>query len=220
MEPIRLLICDDHPVFRQGLRAVLEEQPDIQVVGEAESAADAIAKAEEMIPDVVLMDIKMEGSGIAATAAINEQVPRARILMLTASEEEEDLYESIRAGASGYLLKGISLEEVLEAIRGAHSGLSLISSSMAGKLLNEFSSSSKAPKPEETKVPSVRLTERELEVLQLMANGMGTRDIASKLTITEHTVKKHTQNILEKFHLHSRVDAVVHALREGIVTIE
>lgn len=189
------------------------------MVGEAESASDAIRKAEETLPDVVLMDIRMEGSGIKAAAAINEQVPRARILMLTASEEEEDLYESIRAGASGYLLKGISLDEVLEAIRGAHSGLSLISSSMASKLLTEFSTLNKPPK-EEPKAPSVKLTERELEVLQLMANGLGTKEIASRLTITEHTVKKHTQNILEKFHMHSRVDAVVHALREGIVTLE
>lgn len=198
---------------------MLEEQGDIEVVGEAENASDAIRKAEETLPDVVLMDIRMEGSGIKAAAAINEQVPRARILMLTASEQEEDLYESIRAGASGYLLKGISLEEVLEAIRGAHSGLSLISSSMASKLLSEFSTLNKPPK-EEPKTPSVKLTERELEVLQLMANGLGTKEIASRLTITEHTVKKHTQNILEKFHMHSRVDAVVHALREGIVTLE
>jgi len=145
-------------------------------------------------------------------------VPTAKILMLTVSDEEEDLYEAIKAGATGYLLKEISIEEVATAIRAVVAGQSLISPSMASKLLNEFTSLAKRAE-ERTTVPSPRLTDRELEVLKLVARGLNNRDIAKELFISENTVKNHIRNILEKLHLHSRMEAVVYAVREKMIEI-
>jgi len=218
-DAIRVVICDDHALFRRGLAMVLEEEEGIEVVGEAEDGDDAVAKAEELAPDVVLMDVRMpKRSGIEATRAIAEAVPTARIVMLTVSDEEEDLYEAIKAGAAGYLLKEVSIEEVASAIRAVVSGQSLITPSMASKLLAEFSSLSR--KVDERKaVLAPRLTVRELEVLKLVAEGMSNREIAVELYISENTVKNHVRNILEKLHLHSRMEAVVYAVREKILDL-
>jgi len=218
-DAIRVLICDDHALFRRGLTMVLESEEGVEVVGEAEDGADAVAKAEELAPDVVLMDVRMPRlSGIEATKAIAERVPTARILMLTVSDEEEDLYDAIKAGANGYLLKEISIEEVASAIRAVVNGQSLISPSMASKLLTEFTNLSKKA-DERQSVPTPRLTERELEVLKLAAQGLTNRDIAAELYISENTVKNHVRNILEKLHLHSRMEAVVYAVREKLLDI-
>lgn len=218
-DSIRVMICDDHALFRRGLTMVLEAEDGIEVVGEAEDGADAIAKAEELAPDVVLMDVRMpQVSGIEATRAIAENVPTTRILMLTVSDEEDDLYDAIKAGATGYLLKEISIEEVASAIRAVISGQSLISPSMASKLLTEFTNLSKRA-DERQSVPTPRLTERELEVLKLVAQGLTNRDIAAELYISENTVKNHVRNILEKLHLHSRMEAVVYAVREKLLDI-
>ncbi|HLT15391.1 MAG TPA: response regulator transcription factor [Acidimicrobiales bacterium] len=218
-DAIRVLICDDHALFRRGLTMVLESEEGVEVVGEAEDGADAVAKAEELAPDVVLMDVRMPRlSGIEATKAIAERVPTARILMLTVSDEEEDLYDAIKAGANGYLLKEISIEEVASAIRAVVNGQSLISPSMASKLLTEFTNLSKKA-DERQSVPTPRLTERELEVLKLVAQGLTNRDIAAELYISENTVKNHVRNILEKLHLHSRMEAVVYAVREKLLDI-
>jgi two-component system NarL family response regulator len=218
-DAIRVMICDDHALFRRGLIMVLESEEGIEVVGEAENGEEAIARVEDLAPDVVLMDVRMPRiSGIEATRAIAESVPAAKILMLTVSDEEDDLYEAIKAGATGYLLKEISIEEVATAIRAVVSGQSLISPSMASKLLTEFTSLSKRA-DERQSVPTPRLTDRELEVLKLVAEGMSNREIAGELYISENTVKNHVRNILEKLHLHSRMEAVVYAVREKLLDI-
>jgi two-component system NarL family response regulator len=216
---IRVMICDDHALFRRGLIMVLESEDGIEVVGEAEDGDDAVSSAIDLAPDVVLMDVRMPRlSGIEATRAIAEAVPSAKILMLTVSDEEEDLYDAIKAGATGYLLKEISIEEVATAIRAVVSGQSLISPSMASKLLSEFTNLAKKA-DERQAVPTPRLTERELEVLKLVAQGMSNREIAGELFISENTVKNHVRNILEKLHLHSRMEAVVYAVREKLLDI-
>ena len=218
-DTIRVLICDDHALFRRGLVMVLESEEGVEIVAEAEDGEDAVRKAEEFVPDVVLMDVRMpKVSGIEATRLIADVVPTAKILMLTVSDEEEDLYEAIKAGANGYLLKEISIEEVAGAIRAVITGQSLISPSMASKLLNEFTTLAKRA-DERSSVPSPRLTDRELEVLKLVAQGMSNREIATELYISENTVKNHVRNILEKLHLHSRMEAVVYAVREKLLDI-
>jgi two-component system NarL family response regulator len=218
-EPIRVIIVDDHALFRRGLQMVLEVEEDIEVVGEAGDGADAVAKAEETVPDVVLMDVRMpKRSGLEATRAIKEILPNTKILMLTISDEEADLYDAIKSGASGYLLKEISIEEVANAVRAVNAGQSLISPSMASKLLNEFASMVKRS-DERAGVPAPRLTDRELQVLKLVARGHNNRDIAKELFISENTVKNHVRNILEKLQLHSRMEAVVYAVREKLLEI-
>ena len=219
-EPIRVIIVDDHALFRRGLQMVLEVEDDIEVVGEAGDGADAVAKAEETVPDVVLMDVRMpKRSGLEATRSIKEILPNTKILMLTISDEEADLYDAIKSGASGYLLKEISIEEVANAVRAVNAGQSLISPSMASKLLNEFASMVKRS-DERAGVPAPRLTDRELQVLKLVARGHNNRDIAKELFISENTVKNHVRNILEKLHLHSRMEAVVYAVRERLLDIK
>ena len=219
-DAIRVLIVDDHALFRRGLQMVLEGEADIDVVGEASDGHEAIERAEATTPDVVLMDVRMpKRSGIEATRTIKDTLPSTKILMLTISDEEADLYEAIKAGASGYLLKEISIEEVASAVRQVQAGQSLISPSMASKLLNEFAAMVKR-RDERTQVPGPRLTERELEVLKLVAKGMNNRDIGSELFISENTVKNHVRNILEKLHLHSRMEAVVYAVREKLLDIK
>jgi DNA-binding NarL/FixJ family response regulator len=219
MDPIRVVICDDHALFRRGLSMVLESEPGIEVVGEAEDGEAVVQAVEELAPDVVLMDVRMPKlSGIEATKAIAESAPTTRIVMLTVSDEEEDLYEAIKAGAAGYLLKEISIEEVAEAIRSVVSGQSLITPSMASKLLAEFSNLSKKAEARQA-VPTPQLTSRELEVLKLVAQGMSNKEIAAELYISGNTVKNHVRNILEKLHLHSRMEAVVYAVREKILDL-
>ncbi|MDP9021569.1 MAG: response regulator transcription factor [Actinomycetota bacterium] len=218
-ERIRVLIADDHELFRRGLRMVLEDEDDIEVVGEAGDGTDAVALTSETVPDVVVMDVRMpEVSGIDATAQIKEELPHTKILMLTISDEEDDLYEAIKAGANGYLLKEISIDEVGDAVRSVHGGQSLISPSMASKLLDEFAAMVKKEE-EKQQVPAPRLTPREMEVLQHVAQGMNNRQIAKALFISENTVKNHVRNILEKLHLHSRMEAVVYAVREKLLEI-
>ena len=219
-DAVRVLIVDDHALFRRGLQMVLENEPGVDVVGEAGDGQEAVALAEKTTPDVVLMDVRMpKHSGIEATRAIKATMPSTKILMLTISDEEADLYEAIKAGASGYLLKEISIEEVAGAVKAVHAGQSLISPSMASKLLNEFAAMVKR-QDERTQVPGPRLTERELEVLKLVAKGLNNRDIGSELFISENTVKNHVRNILEKLHLHSRMEAVVYAVREKLLDIK
>ncbi len=220
-EPIRTLIVDDHALFRRGLEIVLVTEPDIEVVGQAGDGAEAVEKAAEAVPDVVLMDVRMpRSSGIQACRAIKEVAPSAKIVILTMSDEEEDLFEAIRAGANGYLLKDIPLHEVAEAVRAVHGGQSLISPSMAGKLLTEFATLARRDTEEAPQqVPAPKLTDREMQVLKLVARGMNNRDIAKELFISDNTVKNHVRNILEKLQIHSRMEAVMVAVREKLIEL-
>ncbi len=218
-ESITVVIADDHALFRRGLTMVLESEPDIEVVGEANDGHEVVTLAEKYMPDLVLMDVRMPGrGGIDAAQAIKDAVPHTKILMLTISDEEEDLYDAIKVGASGYLLKEISIEEVADSIRQVHAGQSLISPSMASKLLTEFAAMARKDE-EKQQMPTPRLTDREMEVLTLVAQGLNNRDIAKELFISENTVKNHVRNILEKLHLHSRMEAVVYAVREKLLEI-
>jgi DNA-binding NarL/FixJ family response regulator len=216
---LRVLVCDDHALFRRGLQMVLDQEADLELIGEASDGVEVVEKAQELMPDVILMDVRMpKRSGIEAATAIKDVLPHVKILMLTISDAEADLYEAIKAGASGYLLKEIPIEEVADAIRSVWAGQSRISPSMASKLLTEFAAISKASE-EKPQVPTPRLTDREMEVLRLVAQGMNNRDIAKTLFISENTVKNHIRNILEKLHLHSRMEAVVYAVREKMIEI-
>jgi two-component system NarL family response regulator len=216
-----VLIVDDHALFRRGLEMVLDEEDDIELVGQASDGAEATQRAAESLPDIVLMDIRMpKSSGIEACRAMKDAAPSTKIVMLTISDEEEDLFEAIREGASGYLLKDIPLDEVADAVRAVHGGQSLISPSMAGKLLTEFATLARRGEEQPPQqLPAPKLTEREMEVLKLVARGMNNRDIARELFISENTVKNHVRNILEKLQIHSRMEAVMIALRDKLIDI-
>jgi DNA-binding NarL/FixJ family response regulator len=214
---IRVLVVDDQELFRRGLTMLLGVESDIEVVGEAADGVSAAALAASTQPDVVLMDVRMpRQTGIEACAALKDAAPKARIIMLTVSDDEADLYDAVKSGASGYLLKDSSIEEVAQAIRVVADGQSLISPSMAIKLLDEFKQMARTDRQA---VPTPRLTERELEVLRLVAQGLNNREIAKQLFISENTVKNHVRNILEKLQLHSRMEAVMYAVREKILDI-
>jgi DNA-binding NarL/FixJ family response regulator len=216
-EPIRVVVVDDQELFRRGLTMLLGVEDDIEVVGEAGDGVAATELAATAVPDVILMDVRMpKRSGIEACLAIKEIAPTARIIMLTVSDEEADLYEAVKNGASGYLLKDSSIDEVAQAVRVVADGQSLISPSMAIKLLDEFKQMSRSDRQQ---VPTPRLTERELDVLKLVAQGLNNREIAKRLFISENTVKNHVRNILEKLQLHSRMEAVMYAVREKLLDI-
>jgi two-component system NarL family response regulator len=218
--PIKVLVVDDHVLFRRGVEMVLGSTADIVVVGEAANGDDALLRAVELQPDIVLLDVRMPGrGGLDVCAEIVAAVSGVRVIMLTISDSEEDLYAAIRAGASGYLLKEISIEEVVTAVRAVHAGQSLISPPMAGKLLTEFAAMVRREDELRDTTGTPRLTDRELEVLKLVATGLNNRDIARELYISENTVKNHIRNILEKLQLHSRMEAVVYAVREKLLEI-
>ncbi|MBA3232329.1 MAG: response regulator transcription factor [Propionibacteriales bacterium] len=217
-EPIRVIVVDDQELFRRGLVMLLSVEDDIEVVGEASDGAQAAELAGRVVPDVVLLDVRMpKRTGIEACTAIKEIAPTANIIMLTVSDEEADLYDAIKSGASGYLLKDASIDQVASAVRLIADGQSLISPSMAAKLLEEFKSMATAGSRPNAIVP--RLTERELGVLRLVARGLNNKDIASDLFISENTVKNHVRNILEKLQLHSRMEAVMYAVREKLLDL-
>jgi DNA-binding NarL/FixJ family response regulator len=217
-EPIRVLVVDDQELFRRGLTMLLAIEPGIEVIGEAGDGVEGTTLATTAAPDVILLDIRMpKRSGIEACLAIKDAVPSAKIIMLTVSDEEADLYEAVKSGAAGYLLKDSSIEVHAQAVRVVADGQSLISPSMAVKLIDEFKQMSR---PEREHVPGgLRLTERELEVLRLVAKGMNNREIARQLYISENTVKNHVRNILEKLQLHSRMEAVMYAVREKLLDL-
>lgn len=212
-----MLVVDDQELFRRGMTMLLGSEPGIEVVGEASNGAEGVELAKSAAPDVVLLDVRMpKQSGIEACIAIKETVPSAKIVMLTMSDEEADLYEAVKNGASGYLLKDSSIEEVAQGIRVVADGQSLISPSMAAKLIDEFKTMSK---PDKVTGAALKLTERELDVLRLVAKGLSNRDVAQRLAISENTVKNHVRNMLEKLQLHSRMEAVMYAVREKLVDL-
>ncbi|MBI4504760.1 MAG: response regulator transcription factor [Chloroflexi bacterium] len=208
----RVLIVDDHPVVREGLSAMLSVQPDFEVVGEAGDGATAISMASELRPEVILMDLALpDMDGAEAIRRIRQADPAMRIVVLTAYDTDERIVEAVQAGAQGYLLKGAPREELFTALRVVHEGGSLLHPSIASRLLARVSQLLDHEQPVEP------LTEREMEVLQLMAHGARNKNIASQLCITERTVKFHVAAIFQKLEAHSRTEALAKAVQRGLV---
>ena len=213
MEKRRVLLADDHILFRKGLAQLLATQPDFQVVGEANDGEEALAKARELMPDLILLDINMPRcDGREATRRIKAELPYVVIVMLTVSDDEQDLFAAIKNGAQGYLLKKIEPAELFEQLRGLARGEAALSRLMANKILREFTR-----KPDAVE-EQAELTPREQQVLQLVARGMTNREIAEHLVVAENTVKNHLRNILAKLHLENRVQAATYALRQGLAS--
>ena len=213
-EPITVLIVDDHQVVRQGVRAFLETQSDIAVVAEAESGEVAAQLAAEYAPDVVLMDLLMPGmDGIAATQQVKQASPRTQVIVLTSYHQDEHVFPAIRAGALSYLLKDASPQELVEAVRKAARGEVVLHSRIAARMMQELHGARQDASPTLT----TALSERELDVLRLVADGLTNAEIAERLVISDKTVKSHVSNILSKLHLADRTQAAVFAWREGVV---
>lgn len=217
MSRIRVLLVDDHALFREGLASILAAQPDFEIVGEADDGLEAVVKAEDLRPDLILMDITMPGcDGIEATRRIKQRLPDVVVVMLTVRDEAEKLFEAIRAGAQGYLLKNMRAREMLNLLRGAMRGEAAITPALAGLILEEFRRLSRASLPPE-EADAVSLTLREREVLTLIAEGAADKEIAEQLGISLYTVKSHVRNILAKLHVSSRYEAAYRARRQGLV---
>lgn len=214
-DPLRILLVDDHTLFRCGLAALLDQRPDFQVVGEAGNGLEAVDAARETMPDVVLMDVHMpQCNGLQAMGLIKREMPHVRVIMLTVSDHDADLFAAIKQGADGYLLKNLEPGQLFEQLEGARRGEAAITGAIATKILQEF----RQPEdPAPTHEPGEALTVREIEVLQRIAEGATNRQIAEALFITENTVKIHLRNILEKLHLQNRIQAAVYAVRKGLV---
>jgi len=209
MDRIRVLLVDDHQLFRRGVASLLSGREDIEVVGEASNGQEAVERARELMPDVILMDIKMPAlDGLAATRQLKAEMPYVRIMMLTVSETDEDLFEAIKAGASGYLLKNVDPDYLIASVQQVQRGEVPIAPTMAAKILRELTA------PAESTVQA--LTGRERQVLELLAGGLANKEIAYQLKISENTVKNHLRNILEKLHLQNRVQAALYAVRMGL----
>ncbi|HPH06132.1 MAG TPA: response regulator transcription factor [Methylotenera sp.] len=215
MNPIRVLIVDDHTLFRSGIKLLLERQTGFEVVGEASDGLEGVKRAKQFKPDVVLLDLHMPTtSGLAAIPLLREEVPQTEIIMLTVSEDAEDLLEALRAGARGYLLKNIETEFLLEAIRRAAAGESVMSPQMAGKLADTMRTPQKVKQHD---AAPEKLTPREREIIGMLASGASNKEIARNLDLAESTVKIHVQGILRKLNLASRVQAAVYAVEHGMV---
>lgn len=216
MQKLRILIADDHNLFRRGLKRILDDYDDLSVVGEAADGEEAVALVDRLRPNVVLMDVRMPGmSGPEATHRIRTAYPETQVVMLTVSDSDEDLFAAVKAGARGYLLKNAETAELIQAIGRVHAGEAVIAPAMAVRLLDEFGALARRA-PEEIQ-PSEELTEREIEVLGLVAQGLANKEIAAELDLSEHTVKTHLRNILDKLHLRSRAHAAAYAVQAGLV---
>lgn len=215
-EKITVMLVDDHAIVRSGIRAYLEVLPDIQIIAEAESGTQAVKQAEQLAPDVVLMDLKMpEMDGVEATWRVRQVSPRSQIIILTSYHEDSHIFPAIKAGALSYILKTIGPEELANAIRAAARGEATLSPKVASRLIGEWRDDRS-----EGMQDYMQLTEREQEVLGLIAEGLSNAEIADKLVISEKTVKSHVSNILSKLHLADRTQAAVFAWREGIIKKE
>jgi len=215
---IRLLIADDHHIVRKGIKVLLATEKDMQVVGEAVNGAEAVEKAAALEPDVILMDLVMpEMDGIEATRRITSERPASRILVLTSFAADDKVFPAVKAGALGYLLKDSTPEQLLEAIRQVHRGEPSLEPSIARKVLQELSQRGGGGTGKQISDP---LTEREMEVLRLIAQGMSNKEIAAKIFVAEWTVRSHVSNILGKLHLASRTQAALYALRAGLASLD
>jgi NarL family two-component system response regulator LiaR len=213
--PIRILIVDDHAVVREGLCAFIQIKPDMEVVGEAADGIEALQKARDLDPDVILLDIVMPKlDGIGTIKDLKKQGSQAHILVITSFAEDEQIFPAIKAGALGYLLKDSQPQELIQAIRDVHRGVPTLHPTVALKLMNELDREPELPPTEEP------LTERELEVLKLIAQGHSNREIGEQLHLSERTVGKYASNILDKLHLANRTQAALYALRTGIADLD
>jgi two-component system nitrate/nitrite response regulator NarL len=208
---VKILIVDDHAIFRAGLKAVLLSDPDFKVVGEGTDGSEALPMALMLQPDVILMDVMMPYSGLKAVIDVLNKLPQMKIIVLTISEKEADLSEAVKTGAKGYMLKGMSAEELISGVKSVASGGAIISPMMASKLLEEFRISTQMVEEK------MDLTEREREVLGLVAAGFSNKEIAAKLVVGEPTVKSHLRNILGKLHLKNRSQAAVYATQKNLI---
>lgn len=213
---MRILIVDDHILFREGLTGLLRSQPDMEVIGECGTMNDAICQALKMKPDVVLMDFSLpDGTGLEATNAILAELPLTQIIFLTVHDNDERMISAMRAGAKGYLLKNLSVSKLLASLRALERGEAAISRIMMARVLEEFAQSKSSSNG--TASPLVELTSREIEVLQELADGITNQEIANRLFISENTVKNHIHNILEKLNLHNRREAIEFARKNGLL---
>lgn len=214
-ETIRILIADDHAIVRKGLRTLISSEPGMEIVGEAEDGVKAVLQARALRPDVILLDMMMpRQNGLEAIKQIMDERPDARILVLTSFAEDDKVFPAIKAGALGYLLKDSSPEQLLQAIHDVHRGESSLHPTVALRVIRELNRPSDLPPTEHP------LTEREVEVLKLVAQGRTNREIAETLVISERTVGNHIGNILSKLHLANRTQAALYALREGLATLD
>jgi DNA-binding NarL/FixJ family response regulator len=213
---IRVAVVDDQRLFAKGISGLVDMVPDVEVVGVAHDGEEGVALCREEEPDVVLMDISMpKMDGISATREIKDLLPQTAVIILTGHEEDENVFEGIKAGAQGYLLKDAEPEDLSRAIRTVHTGDTIIAPELAQKMLNTFESG--GPRGSRLAPP---LTERELEVIRALAQGMSDRQIARSLDISEKTVRNHTSNIYRKLHIFDRTQAVIYAIREGVIDVE
>ena len=217
MESIKVLIVDDHTVVRDGLTVMLRREKDFTVVGEGQNGLEAVEKAQELHPDIILMDLRMpELDGVEAMRRIRAQEPEMKFIVLTTYDTDEYIFDAIEAGAKGYLLKDASRDELFQAVRAVHRGESLIQPGVASRVLDRFAQLSRqATQATETET----LSEREVEVLQLMARGSPNKEIAAALSISESTVKTHVANIFQKLEVNGRTEAVTQAMQKGIIKL-
>jgi two-component system nitrate/nitrite response regulator NarL len=213
--PIRVLVVDDHALFRKGIASLVDAEHGFEMVGEAANGREAIEKARDLMPDIVLMDLSMpEVDGLEATRRIKTELPHVRIVILTVEEEDQNLFEAVKNGAQGYLVKKIEPRALFETLRGVAQGEASISRLMAAKLMGEFRRQANRTGAGADRSPE--LSPREHEVLGLVAQGKSNKEIATALSVAENTVKNHLKNILEKLHLENRVQAATYALRAGL----
>lgn len=216
--PIRLLLVDDHEIFREGVKSVLRGRQEFEIAGEAENGLEAVRLAKELHPDVILMDIMMpDCGGLEATRRILQELPDMKIVMLTVSEADDDVFEAVKAGARGYLTKNLPARQMVEMLLDVARGEACFSGVIAAKILRELQQPARLLAASSSEHPSVEgLSPREVEVLRLVAKGLSNAEIASALYITESTVKLHLRSILEKLHLRNRVQAALYAVRQGL----
>lgn len=218
MDVIRVLVADDHTLFRKGLHLLIEHQTGMEVVGEAANGPEAVTLSEQLVPDVVLMDIQMPGmSGIEATKQILQENPHIGIILLTMHDDADSVFSGMRAGARGYVMKGAEPQGLRHAIEAAYRGEVLLSPAIAAKLVNRFDGPSDS---RQVGIPYEDLTPRELEVLRLAVEGLSNKEIAASLVVSEKTVKNRISNIFAKLRVNDRTQAVLHALRTGLVRLQ
>lgn len=216
--PIRILLVDDQRLFREGLRTLLTLSDEVEVVGEAGNGQEALAEAVRLRPDVVLMDLRMPIlDGVAATRRLHEELPDCRVIILTTFDDDDYVFDGLRAGAVGYLLKDVSPEKLLEAIRATAAGESFLQPSVAAKVVAEFARLNAAATPSKPPVLVEPLSDRELDILRLLSKGLSNKEIAARLYIAEGTVKNHVTNILGKLDVRDRTQAAIRAKEMGII---